>query len=129
MCRRKAVEWGQHGPRIVSLSPGLIATPQGAESYKHSPGKIKLPEAIPTGRECSMLEIAGVLAFLTSDQASDSTGTDILVDGGIPQRLGRRHRRLPARASFADRAKILRYGSAAREAKLITGLRGPANLS
>jgi NAD(P)-dependent dehydrogenase (short-subunit alcohol dehydrogenase family) len=83
MCRRNAATWGRRGLRIVSLSPGLIATPQGAESYKHSPGKVALFEAIPVGRECSMLEIAGVVAFLASDQASYITGTDILVDGGL----------------------------------------------
>ena len=83
MCRRLAPDWGKKGLRIVSLSPGLIATPQGAESYKHSAGKVKLFEATPLGRECSMLEIAGVVEFLTSDQASYITGTDILVDGGL----------------------------------------------
>lgn len=83
MCRRKAADWGRRGLRIVSLSPGLIATPQGAEAYKHSSGKVALFEAVPVGRECSMLEIAGVVAFLASDQASYITGTDILVDGGL----------------------------------------------
>jgi NAD(P)-dependent dehydrogenase (short-subunit alcohol dehydrogenase family) len=83
MCRREAVIWGRRGLRIVSLSPGLIATPQGAESYNHTSGKVALFEAIPLSRECSMLEIAGVVAFLTSDQASYITGTDILVDGGL----------------------------------------------
>ncbi len=83
MVRRKSISWGQRGLRIVSLSPGLIASPQGAESYKHSPGKTALFNAIPLGRECSMLEIAGVVAFLVSDQASYITGTDILVDGGV----------------------------------------------
>lgn len=83
MCRRSAGDWGRRGLRIVSLSPGLIASPQGAESYRHSPGKLALFEAAPAGRECSMLEIAGVVAFLASDQASYITGTDILVDGGL----------------------------------------------
>ena len=80
MCRRLAASWGRKGLRIISLSPGLIATPQGAESYKHSPSKVKLFEAVPLGRECSMLEISGVVAFLASDQASYITGTDILQD-------------------------------------------------
>lgn len=83
MCRRLAPEWGRKGLRIVSLSPGLIATPQGAESYKHSANKMALFNAVPLGRECSMNEIAGVVDFLASDQASYITGTDILVDGGI----------------------------------------------
>lgn len=83
MCRRLAPAWGRRGLRIVSLSPGLIASPQGAEAYKHSAGKRALFEAVPLGRECSMLEIAGVVDFLASDQASYITGTDILVDGGL----------------------------------------------
>jgi NAD(P)-dependent dehydrogenase (short-subunit alcohol dehydrogenase family) len=83
LCRRSAGAWGRKGLRIVSLSPGLIATPQGAEAYKHSSGKFALFEAVPLGRECSMLEIAGVIAFLASDQASYISGTDILVDGGL----------------------------------------------
>ncbi len=91
MCRRQAVAWGRRGLRIVSLSPGLIATPQGAESYRHSPGKMKLFEAVPVGRECSMLEIAGVVDFLVSDQASYITGTDILVDGGLIASVQTRH--------------------------------------
>lgn len=83
LCVRKASEWGRRGLRIVSLSPGLIATPQGAESYKHSTGKMALYRATPLGRECSMLEIAEVVAFLVSRQASYISGTDILVDGGL----------------------------------------------
>ncbi|MEY4721406.1 MAG: hypothetical protein RIQ46_1131 [Pseudomonadota bacterium] len=83
MVRRNAPAWGRRGLRIVSLSPGLIATPQGAESYRHSKGKLALFEAVPLGRECTMIEIAGVVDFLASDQASYITGTDILVDGGL----------------------------------------------
>jgi NAD(P)-dependent dehydrogenase (short-subunit alcohol dehydrogenase family) len=89
MCKRNAIAWGKCGLRIISLSPGLIASPQGAESYKHSPGKVALFEAVPLGRECSMLEIAAVVEFLASDGASYITGTDILVDGGLIATVGR----------------------------------------
>lgn len=83
MCRHRAPDWGRKGLRIVSISPGLIASPQGAESYKHSSGKQALFAATPLGRECSMLEVAGVIDFLLSDAASYISGTDILVDGGL----------------------------------------------
>jgi len=83
LCRREAAAWGQQGKRVVSLSPGLIATPQGAGEYRNSPGKMKLFEAIPLGRECSMLEIAGIAEFLLSDTASYINGVDLLVDGGL----------------------------------------------
>lgn len=88
LCQREARNWGQRGARVVSLSPGLIATPQGAGEYRKSPGKMKLFEAVPLGRECSMLEVAGVAEFLLSDSASYITGTDLLVDGGLIAALG-----------------------------------------
>jgi NAD(P)-dependent dehydrogenase (short-subunit alcohol dehydrogenase family) len=82
-CRRNARAWGERGARIVSLSPGLIATPMGAQSYVDNPGKMALFERIPLKREGSMLEIADALEFLASDRASFISGTDLLVDGGL----------------------------------------------
>lgn len=89
MCVRLAPGWGARGLRIVSLSPGLIATPMGAEAYKHSAQKRRLRDAIPLGREGSALEISAVVAFLASADASYITGTDILVDGGLISGLQR----------------------------------------
>lgn len=83
LCQRQAAAWGQKGLRIVSLSPGLIATPQGALEFKNSPSKHKLLAAVPLARECSMLEITNIAAFLLSDHASFISGTDILADGGM----------------------------------------------
>lgn len=81
--RRNAVAWGERGARIVSLSPGLIATPMGAREFKNSPGKQAMYEKSPLRRECTMLEIADVAEFLVSPRASFISGTDILVDGGL----------------------------------------------
>jgi NAD(P)-dependent dehydrogenase (short-subunit alcohol dehydrogenase family) len=88
LVQRSAPLWGERGLRIVSLSPGLIASPQGAGEYEHSPAKLKLFDAIPLAREGTLLEIAGVVEFLLSDRASYITGTDILVDGGLVSNLG-----------------------------------------
>jgi NAD(P)-dependent dehydrogenase (short-subunit alcohol dehydrogenase family) len=81
--RRHATAWGARGARIVSLSPGLIATPMGAREFKNSPGKMAMYEKSPLRRECTMLEIADVAEFLVSPRASFISGTDILVDGGL----------------------------------------------
>jgi NAD(P)-dependent dehydrogenase (short-subunit alcohol dehydrogenase family) len=83
LCQREAAAWGRRNLRIVSLSPGLVATPMGAQEFERSPGKHKLLEAIPLARECTMLEIANITAFLLSPQASFISGTDILADGGM----------------------------------------------
>jgi NAD(P)-dependent dehydrogenase (short-subunit alcohol dehydrogenase family) len=81
--RREAARWGEKGARIVSLSPGLIATPQGALEFEKSAGKLKLYERTPLKREGTMLEIADAIEFLASDRASFISGTDLLVDGGL----------------------------------------------
>jgi NAD(P)-dependent dehydrogenase (short-subunit alcohol dehydrogenase family) len=81
--RRQAARWGERGARIVSLSPGLIATPMGALEFEKSPGKRAMYEKSPLRRECTMIEIADVAEFLVSPRASFISGTDILVDGGL----------------------------------------------
>ncbi len=83
MCRRHAALWGRQGARIVSVSPGLIATPMGAREFQGSEGKMALYETIPLAREGTMLEIAEAVDFLASDRASFISGTDLLVDGGL----------------------------------------------
>lgn len=83
LCRRLATAWAESGARIVSLSPGLIATPMGARETATNPAKRKLAEAFPAGREGRGEEIVDVVEFLVSAQASFISGTDILVDGGL----------------------------------------------
>ena len=87
MCRRQAAAWGRKQARIVSLSPGLIASRQGALEFENQPKKVELLNRTPLARQGSLLEIADAVAFLASDQASFITGTDLLVDGGISAAL------------------------------------------
>ena len=84
MCVRRAVAWGRRGARIVSMSPGLIATPMGALelSAGNRDAKLGLLERSPIQREGTMVETADAIEFLVSDRASFITGTDLLVDGG-----------------------------------------------
>jgi len=83
MCQQRARAWGARGARIVSLSPGLIATPMGALEFEAQPAKRQLFQLTPLGREGTMVEIADAVEFLISDRASFITGTDLLVDGGV----------------------------------------------
>lgn len=85
--RRNAAAWGTRGARIVSLSPGLIATPMGAKEFAANEHKRRMFEASPLRREGTMLEIADAVEFLASDRASFISGTDLLVDGGLTAAL------------------------------------------
>lgn len=83
LCRRSAGRWGERGARIVSLSPGIIATPMGAREFDTNSAKRRLFEMSPQKREGALGEICDVVDFLVSDKASFISGTDILVDGGL----------------------------------------------
>lgn len=83
LCQKLAVTWGKKGARVVSVSPGLIATPQGINEFKHASTKNDLLNKCPLQRQGGMLEIADVVEFLMSNRASYINGIDLLVDGGI----------------------------------------------
>lgn len=77
--------WGRRGGRVVSLSPGIIATPQGNEELAGSSGD-GMRAMIATSaleRVGTPDDIAATVEFLVGPAASLITGTDILVDGGI----------------------------------------------
>jgi NAD(P)-dependent dehydrogenase (short-subunit alcohol dehydrogenase family) len=83
MVRRHAKAWGQRGARILSVSPGITDTPMGREEIDGHPIMLDMINACPMGRRGKPEDIANAIAFLTSDQASYMTGSDVLVDGGM----------------------------------------------
>jgi NAD(P)-dependent dehydrogenase (short-subunit alcohol dehydrogenase family) len=82
LVRRSAPAWGARGARIVSLSPGIIDTPMGRREFEAQPVMADFVAGSPLGRMIDAEEVAAVVEFLVSQQASAITGTDVLVDGG-----------------------------------------------
>lgn len=75
-----AEKFGAKGARIISVSPGSISTRMGQLEKDHGAGAMVDVSALK--RFGTPEEIAAVLAFCISDDASYITGTDILCDGG-----------------------------------------------
>lgn len=78
LTRYLAAEWGEHGIRVNSISPGNIETKMLDAMSDHRRQWI---EATPLRRLGRPEEIAGAAVFLVSDAASYITGHDLLVDG------------------------------------------------
>jgi NAD(P)-dependent dehydrogenase (short-subunit alcohol dehydrogenase family) len=81
--QREAVRLGPHGARVVSLSPGLIDTPQGRQEAEVHPSMGRMLGQTPLARMGLSEEVAKVVTFALSDDGSFLNGIDLLVDGGL----------------------------------------------
>lgn len=81
--RKEAVRLGPFGARACSVSPGIIDTPQGRQEAANHSSMDLLVQRTPVGRMGRPEEVAAVVAFALSDEASFLNGIDLLVDGGV----------------------------------------------
>lgn len=70
------------GVRVVGISPGPVAT----ERLHGLQGSVQSSSARPFGRAAEPTEIASAVAFLASPRSGYTSGTVLMVDGGLSAR-------------------------------------------
>lgn len=88
LTRSLALDTGARGVRANSVSPGLVWTPLNERHFASRPDDLATTLAAqPMGRAAEPAEIAAVVCFLLSRNASFVNGADWAVDGGYSARL------------------------------------------
>jgi meso-butanediol dehydrogenase / (S,S)-butanediol dehydrogenase / diacetyl reductase len=80
LTRSLALEWAPT-VRVNAVCPGYVLTPMQEAEY--TPAMLaEVNSRIPLGRHATPQELAGLFAYLASDEAAYFTGSVIVMDGG-----------------------------------------------
>lgn len=82
LARAMAGAYGPRGIRVNVVIPGLIETPLSRPLFDDEPQLAAFVASIPLRRPGRPEEVAAMVAFLASDDASYSAGGFYMVDGG-----------------------------------------------
>ncbi len=97
LTRLMAQEWGGDGIRVNCVSPGMVLTPMTEQAYADAEFKARREAMVPVGYIADPArDIAGVVAFLLSEDAAYMTGQNVVADGGMTDSV---LRLLPVRTS------------------------------
>jgi len=82
MTKAAALECANYGIRVNSVHPGVIATPMVVQ--KDTKAAVEaFSKTIPMKRLAESQEVSNMVLFLASDDASYSTGSEFIIDGGL----------------------------------------------
>lgn len=83
LCRDLALELAKFNINIVNVAPGAIDTPINDATMKNPEKVLALKREIPLGRVGQPQDVAKLVCYLASDDASYITGTTVVIDGGL----------------------------------------------
>jgi glucose 1-dehydrogenase len=81
--RTAGIELAPHNITVVNVGPGAVNTPIDAATLANPQERSRLDAAIPLGRVAQPAEIAHLVAWLASSQASYGTAATYFIDGGL----------------------------------------------
>lgn len=83
MTKTMALEYAGQGIRVNAVGPGATVTPINNAWINDPKARGEVESHIPMGRAASSEEMAGVFAFMASDEASYITGQTLFACGGL----------------------------------------------
>lgn len=83
LMRDLAVELGPLGITVNNVAPGAISTPINTALLEDKSKLDALLKNIPLGRLGTVEDVAGLVAFLASDEAAYINGSTFVIDGGL----------------------------------------------
>jgi glucose 1-dehydrogenase len=83
LMRDLAVELGPKNITVNNIAPGAISTPINKDLLNNKAQLDALLQNIPLGRIGTVDDVAGLTAFLASDEAAYITGSTYVIDGGL----------------------------------------------